>query len=106
MADLCYIFINIIKWFLKSPACFRSRTKTIWIEVKAIWPSHITQSISGIKFEHETTGNMQCIQYVNIPTHPILDKSDIYVASPDITTLLQSQASLSSHVYTDHAVAS
>ncbi len=31
MADLCYIFI--IKWFLKSPACFRSRTKTIVIEV-------------------------------------------------------------------------
>ncbi len=27
MADLCYIFIYIIKWFLKSPACFRSHTK-------------------------------------------------------------------------------
>ncbi len=34
MADLCYICIYIIKWFLKSPACFRShRTKTILIEV-------------------------------------------------------------------------
>ncbi len=34
MADLCYIFIYIIKWFLKSPACFRSHTKykTILIE--------------------------------------------------------------------------
>ncbi len=27
MADLCYIFIYIIKWFLKSPSCFRSHTK-------------------------------------------------------------------------------
>ncbi len=27
MADLCYIFIYIIKWFLKSPACFQSHTK-------------------------------------------------------------------------------
>ncbi len=27
MAVLCYIFINIIKWYLKSPACFRSHTK-------------------------------------------------------------------------------
>ncbi len=33
MADVCYIFIYIIKWFLKSPACFRSCTKTILIEV-------------------------------------------------------------------------
>ncbi len=37
MADLCYISIYIIKWFLKLPACFvfeaiRS-TKTILIEV-------------------------------------------------------------------------
>ncbi len=34
MADLCYIFIYIIKWFLKSPACFQSHTKykTILIE--------------------------------------------------------------------------
>ncbi len=38
----------------------------------------------------KTTGNMQCIQHVNkcnIPTHPILDESDMYVlANPDITT--------------------
>ncbi len=27
MADLFYIFIHIIKWFLKSPAFFRSHTK-------------------------------------------------------------------------------
>ncbi len=27
MADLCYIFIYIIKWFLKSPVCFRNHTK-------------------------------------------------------------------------------
>ncbi len=34
MGDLCYIFIYIIKWFLKSPACFQSHTKykTILIE--------------------------------------------------------------------------
>ncbi len=38
---------------------------------------------------------------VNIPTHPILDESDMYVlANPDITTWLQSQDSLSSYVYT------
>ncbi len=34
---------------------------------------------------------------VNIPTHP---KLDMHVANPDITTWLQSQAYLSSHVYT------
>ncbi len=27
MADLCYIFIYIIKWFLKSLACFWTHTK-------------------------------------------------------------------------------
>ncbi len=27
VADVCHIFIYIIKWFLKSPASFRSRTK-------------------------------------------------------------------------------
>ncbi len=27
MADFCYIFIYIIKWFLKSPARFQSHTK-------------------------------------------------------------------------------
>ncbi len=81
MADLCYIFIYIIKLFLKPPACFRSHTKYtfFFIEVclllnkydhhcvifigsvflkkkalKAIWPSQITLSISGIAFEHET----------------------------------------------------
>ncbi len=27
MAALCYIFIYIIKWFLKSPACFQSHTE-------------------------------------------------------------------------------
>ncbi len=27
MANLCYIFIYIIKWFLKLPACFRSHSK-------------------------------------------------------------------------------
>ncbi len=32
--------------------------------------------------------------------HPILDESDMYVANPDITTWLQSQASLSSDIYT------
>ncbi len=78
MADLCNIFIYIIKWFLKSPACAIRSTETILIEVcllfnkydekypiirsvflkkkhlKAIWPSQITQSISGIAFEQET----------------------------------------------------
>ncbi len=84
MADLCYIFIYIIKWFLKSPVCFRSHVmyenyfnwsmpivSQIWLgkksllnyyrisiflkkHLKAIRPSQITQSISGIAFEHET----------------------------------------------------
>ncbi len=27
MAHLCYIFIYIIKWFLKSPACFQNLSK-------------------------------------------------------------------------------
>ncbi len=27
IADLCYIFIYIIKWFLKLSACFWSHTK-------------------------------------------------------------------------------
>ncbi len=35
---------------------------------------------------------------VNIPMHPILDESDMYVANPDITTWLQSQASLFSRL--------
>ncbi len=35
MADLCYIYIYIIKWFLKSLHVFEAirRTKTIVIEV-------------------------------------------------------------------------
>ncbi len=85
MADLCYIFIYIIKWFLKSPACLRSHTKTILIEAclllnkydkkkyfgifeKETSKSNMTvsnKSISGIACEHETTGDMQCIQHVN-----------------------------------------
>ncbi len=40
---------------------------------------------------------------VNIPTHLILDESDMY---PDITVWLQSQASLSSHVFEPHAAVS
>ncbi len=36
---------------------------------------------------------------INIPTHPVLDESDMYVANPDISTCLQSQASLSSRLY-------
>ncbi len=78
MADLCYICIYIIKWFLKSPACFRSHTK---YEICFNWSMHTVEqlrrkksifwflkkklSISGIAFEHETTGKLQCIQYVN-----------------------------------------
>ncbi len=43
-------------------------------------------------------GNMQCIQHVNIPTHPILDESDMCV---DHQTSLRDlkRASLSSHVF-------
>ncbi len=99
MADL------IIKWFLKSPACFRSHTKyeTILIEVclllnkydeknhcciikgsvfkknkylKAILPFQITQSISGIAFEHEALvicSAFSMLINVNTPRHPILD---------------------------------
>ncbi len=86
MADLCYIFIYIIKLFLKSPLCFRSHTKTILIEVcirlnkydenRYFWifeketsKSNMTVSNNSqyrsIAFEHETTGNMQCTQHVN-----------------------------------------
>ncbi len=36
---------------------------------------------------------------VNIPTHPILDESGMYVANPDIMRHFK-WASLSSHVYT------
>ncbi len=36
---------------------------------------------------------------VNIPMHTIYYESDMYVAKTDNTTWLQSQASLSSHVY-------
>ncbi len=65
------------------------------------------KSILGIAFEHETTGNMQCIQHVNIPTHPILDESDMYVVNPDITTWLQMSFSLFSRLYFElHAAAS
>ncbi len=131
MADLCYIFIYIIKWFLKSPACFWSHTKyknyfnwsmptvkQIWRNtsllhyyrisiflkkhLKAIWPSQITQSISGHCIwawneSLEICSAFSMLIYVNIPVHPLLDYSDMY---PDIPTWLQSHASLSSHVYT------
>ncbi len=62
----------------------------------------LNKSISGIAFEPETTGNMQCIQHVNIPTHPILAESDLYDANPEVTTRFQSQASLFSHLYFEH----
>ncbi len=42
MADLCYIFIYIIKWFLKSPACFRSHTK---YENNFNWSMHTVEQI-------------------------------------------------------------
>ncbi len=68
MADLCYIFIYVIKWFLKSPVCFRNHTKyennfnwnmpTVFHmmkksifrflkkkHLKTIWPSQITVNI-------------------------------------------------------------
>ncbi len=75
MADLCYIFNYIIKWFLKSPVFSKPYEVRKQLEflifldifgflknkhLKAIW-----SSISGIAFEHETTGNMQLIQHVN-----------------------------------------
>ncbi len=89
MADLCYIFIYIIKWFLKLPARFRSHKKyennfnwsmptveQIWRKkknhcciiigsfflnkyLKAIWPFQIT--IISMKLN---AGNMQRIQHV------------------------------------------
>ncbi len=93
MADLCYIFIYIIKWFLKSPACFRSHMKyennfnwsmptveQIWGKkkkllhyyrisflkkyLKAIWPSQITQFRALYLSMKLNTGNMQRIQHV------------------------------------------
>ncbi len=42
MADLCYIFIYIIKWFLKSLACFRSQTK---YENNFNWSMHTVEQI-------------------------------------------------------------
>ncbi len=69
-------------------------------QLKAIWQSH--KSISGIAFEPETTGNIQCIQHVNIPTHPILAESDLYEGNPEVTTRFQSQASFFSHLYFEH----
>ncbi len=127
MADLRYIFIYIIKWFLKSPVCFRSHTKyennfnwnmhtveQIWrkryfgIFEKETSKSNMTvsnNSILGIAFEHETTGNMHCIQHVHTFLYPNTSYIRLirYVSNPDITMWLQSQASLSSHVYTFNA---
>ncbi len=44
MEDLCYIFmyIIIIKWFLKSPACFQSHTK---YENYFNWSMHTVEQI-------------------------------------------------------------
>ncbi len=42
MADLCYIFIDIIKWFLKSPACFRIHTE---YENNFNWSMHTVEQI-------------------------------------------------------------
>ncbi len=122
MADL-----GLMKWFLKSPACFRSHTKyeNILFEVcillnkyekkefldffkkkhlKSIWPSQITVNIGHLSMKLLVICSaFSMLINVNIPTHLILDESDMYVSNPDITTWLQSQASLSSHVYTLNA---
>ncbi len=42
VADLCYIFIYIIKWFLKLPACFRSHTK---YKNNCNWSMHTAEQI-------------------------------------------------------------
>ncbi len=42
MADLCYIFIYFIKWFLKSPASFQSHTK---YENYFNWSMHTVEQI-------------------------------------------------------------
>ncbi len=42
VADLCNIFIYIIKWFLKSLACFRSHTK---YENNFNWSMHTVEQI-------------------------------------------------------------
>ncbi len=47
MADLSYIFIYIIKWFLKSPACFRSHTK---YENYFNWSMHTVEQIWRKKY--------------------------------------------------------
>ncbi len=52
MADLYYIFIYIIKWFLKSPACFRSRTKTIVIEVCILFNKYDEKCTLFFKKKH------------------------------------------------------
>ncbi len=60
MADLCYIFIYIIKWFLKSPSCFWSHTKCEnkfegSMPVEQIWQK---KSILGFFFKETYKSNM------------------------------------------------
>ncbi len=72
--------------------------------LKSIWPSQITVNIGHLSMKLLVIcGAFSMLINVNIPTHLILDESDMYVSNPDITTWLQSQASLSSHVYTLNA---
>ncbi len=98
MADLCYIFIYIIKWFLKSPACFRCHTKyennfnwsmpveQIWRK-KYFWIFEKETSKSNMTVLNNSQNRalhlsmkllVICSAFsmlinVNIPTHPILD---------------------------------
>ncbi len=51
MADLCYIFIYFIKWFLKSPASFQSHTK---YENNFNWSMHTVEQIVYIGFKKKS----------------------------------------------------
>ncbi len=65
MADLCYIFIYIIKWFLKSPACFQSHsTKPILIEV--CWKTSLLHYCSDSIFEKETSKSKMTVMQFNM----------------------------------------
>ncbi len=67
VADLCNIFIYIIKWFLKSLACFEAirSTKTILIEECILLNKYDKKKYFGI-FEKETSkSNMSQIK-VNV----------------------------------------
>ncbi len=60
VADLCHIFIYIIKWFLKSPALFLKpyeNTKTIVIEVCILLNKYNEKKYFGIFLKETSKSN-------------------------------------------------